>query len=68
MWRDSMESSLVSQVANNNSIGSMFLLKSVYGYSENNTIKIDMTSETPQIDAKQLENIAKISIPGDDHK
>lgn len=67
-WRDSMESSLVSQVANNNSIGSMFLLKSVYGYSENNTIKIDMTNETPQIDAKQLAAIAQTNIPGHDHE
>lgn len=62
-WRDSMESALVGQVANHSSIGSMFLLKSVYSYSENNTLKIDMTNDVPNIDTRQLSQVANIAIP-----
>lgn len=41
-WFDVCESSYVQSVSNNNSIGCMFLLKSLYKYSDNNPIQVEI--------------------------
>ena len=62
-WHDTCEAALHGQVANHSSIGSMFLLKSKYGYSENNTLTLQTVDNTPRIDEKQLVGIASGSLP-----
>lgn len=60
-WRAACESGLYSNVSNHSSIGSMFLLKSVYGYREDQTIRIETDSNAPRIDTKQLQTLAQSS-------
>lgn len=57
-WTATCEAALSGQVANHNSIGSMFLLKAKYGYSENNTLTLQTADNVPKIDEKQLVQIA----------
>ena len=51
-WYDSCESSMVSSVANTNSIGCMFLLKAVYNYSDQAPIQLEVSQieahDTPE--------------------
>ena len=58
-WRHTCESGLYSNVSNHSSIGSMFLLKSVYGYQEQQTIRIETDSSAPRLDTKQLQTLAQ---------
>lgn len=58
-WKAACESGLYSNVSNHSSIGSMFLLKSVYGYQEQQTIRIETDSSAPRIDTKQLQTLAQ---------
>lgn len=62
-WTATCEAALSGQVANHNSIGSMFLLKAKYGYSENNTLTVQTADNVPKIDEKQLVGIASGSLP-----
>lgn len=62
-WRDTCEAALSGQVANHSSIGSMFLLKAKYGYSENNTLTIQSDQTAPRIDEKQISALASGSLP-----
>ena len=62
-WYNSIESSYVDKVGNQNGIGAMFLLKSVYGYSDTQTVRIDMAENKPQIDVRQLAELAEIPLP-----
>ena len=62
-WYNSIESSYVDKVGNQNGIGAMFLLKSVYGYSDTQTVHIDMAENKPQIDIRQLAELAEIPLP-----
>ena len=62
-WYNSIESSYVDKVSNQNGIGAMFLLKSVYGYSDTQTVHIDMAENKPQIDVRQLAELAEIPLP-----
>lgn len=62
-WYNSIESSYVDKVGNHNGIGAMFLLKSVYGYSDTQTVKIDIAENKPQIDVNQLAELAEIPLP-----
>ena len=41
-WFDICESAYVQSVSNNNSVGCMFLLKSLYKYSDNNPIQVEI--------------------------
>lgn len=58
-WQTACEAGLYSNVSNHSSIGSMFLLKSVYGYREDQTIRIETDSNAPKIDTKQLQTLAQ---------
>ena len=58
-WKAACESGLFSNVSNHSSIGSMFLLKSVYGYQEQQTIRIETDSSAPRLDTKQLQTLAQ---------
>ena len=62
-WTATCEAALSGQVANHNSIGSMFLLKAKYGYSENNTLTVQTADNVPKIDEKQLVQIASANVP-----
>lgn len=51
-WFNVCESAYVQSVSNNNSIGCMFLLKSLYKYSDNNPIQVEIarteSHDTPE--------------------
>jgi len=52
---DDCESTILSNVANNNSVGSIFLSKAVYGYNEGNTLTIQTSDrEPPGLSEKEL--------------
>ena len=52
---DDCESIILSNVANNNSVGSIFLSKAVYGYNEGNTLTIQTSDrEPPGLSEKEL--------------
>lgn len=53
-WSNACEAGLYSNVANHNSIGSMFLLKSVYGYQEQQTLRIETADTAPAMDSRQI--------------
>lgn len=53
-WYSVCESGLVGKVADSSSIGSMFLLKSVYGYSDNQTITIQQNDSLTHETAEQI--------------
>lgn len=58
-WQSDRESALVGQVEQNNGIGAMFMLKAKFGYSENNTIRIESADSSPRLSADELEQIAE---------
>lgn len=62
-WHNICESGLYSNVANHSSIGSMFLLKSVYGYQEQQQTRIEVTIDAPQLDTKQIDRIISTNTP-----
>ena len=57
-WNNYIEQWILGTVVNTNSIGGMFALKSVYGYSDAQTIRIEAQETRPAIDAAQLDRIA----------
>lgn len=61
-WTNEIESALVSNVSDHSSIGSMFLLKSKYGYRENDILTVEVSADTPRIDLKQINSIAQTGI------
>lgn len=58
-WQTDRESALVGQVEQNNGIGAMFMLKAKFGYSENNTIRIESAVASPKLTVDELEQIAE---------
>lgn len=54
-WFDTCESSVIGKIVNENSIGNMFYAKSFYGYSEQQTIRIESGNE-------QLDSIEQIAL------
>ena len=57
-WSNYIEQWILGNVVNTNSIGGMFALKAVYGYSDAQTIRIEAQETRPAIDAAQLDRIA----------
>ena len=57
-WYSTCEAALRSQVTDHNSIGSMFMLKAKYQYSDTPQQQINIAIETPRIDEKQLVRLA----------
>ena len=57
-WNNYIEQWILGAVVNTNSIGGMFALKSVYGYSDAQTIRIEAQETRPAINAAQLDRIA----------
>ena len=57
-WNNYIEQWILGNVTNTNSIGGMFTLKAVYGYSDTQTIRIEAQETRPAIDAAQLDRIA----------
>ena len=62
-WHNVCESGLYSNVANHSSIGSMFLLKSVYGYQEQQQTRIEITIDAPNMDTKQISTGIQSDVP-----
>ena len=57
-WNNYIEQWILGNVTNTNSIGGMFALKAVYGYSDAQTIRIEAQETRPAINAAQLDRIA----------
>jgi len=57
-WSNYIEQWILGNVVNTNSIGGMFALKAVYGYSDAQTIRIEAQETRPTINAAQLDRIA----------
>lgn len=57
-WNNYIEQWILGNVTNTNSIGGMFHLKTVYGYTEAQTIRIEAQETRPAINAAQLDRIA----------
>lgn len=57
-WNNYIEQWILGNVANTNSIGGMFTLKAVYGYSDAQTIRLEAQETRPAINAAQLDRIA----------
>jgi hypothetical protein len=57
-WNSYIEQWILGNVVNTNSIGGMFALKAVYGYSDAQTIRIEAQETRPAINAAQLDRIA----------
>ena len=57
-WYSTCEAALRSQVTDHNSIGSMFMLKAKYQYSDQPQTQLSISIETPKIDEKQLVRLA----------
>ena len=57
-WSNYIEQWILGNVVNTNSIGGMFALKAVYGYSDAQTIRIEAQETRPSINAAQLDRIA----------
>ena len=57
-WNNYIEQWILGNVTNTNSIGGMFTLKAVYGYSDAQTIRIEAQETRPAISAAQLDRIA----------
>ena len=57
-WNNYIEQWILGNVTNTNSIGGMFTLKAVYGYSDAQTIRIEAQETRPTINAAQLDRIA----------
>ena len=57
-WNNYIEQWILGNVTNTNSIGGMFTLKAVYGYSDAQTIRIEAQETRPAINAAQLDRIA----------
>ena len=62
-WFKTCESSLVNKTVDESSIGSMFLLKSVYQYSENNTVTVINTIDNNQDPLTIQEKYSKVGLP-----
>lgn len=60
-WNSFIENWIVQNTVSHNSIGSMFVLKAVYGYSDTQTIKVENVSELPKLSEQQLNAIAENS-------
>ena len=58
-WTREAESALRSQVADHSSIGSMFLLKSKFGYRENDVLTVQVDADAPRLDLKQISQAAR---------
>lgn len=58
-WSNEIESALVSNVSDHSSIGSMFLLKARYNYRENDTLTLQVESDVPKLDLKQIATIGQ---------
>ena len=57
-WNNYIEQWILGNVTNTNSIGGMFTLKAVYGYSDAQTIRLEAQETRPAINAAQLDRIA----------
>ena len=53
-WHEFIESGLLSKTANESSIGSMFILKSVYQYKEANTLTIEHSAQEQHDSAEAI--------------
>ena len=62
-WFLECENSLVSKASEENTIGSLFLLKSVFSYSENNQITVINQLESKEDPAMIAEKYKTVSIP-----
>lgn len=62
-WQKYIEQWILQNTVSNNSIGSMFALKAVYGYSDVQTVRVEAQETRPQISASQLERIAEAAPP-----
>ena len=62
-WFKSCESSLVNKTVDENGIGSMFLLKSVYGYTEQQNITVISQIESNQDPKAIAEKYKSVSLP-----
>lgn len=58
-WLTEAESALVSNVSDHSSIGSMFLLKAKYQYRENDALTLQVESDVPKLDLKQIATIGQ---------
>ena len=58
-WNNYIEQWILGNVTNTGSIGGMFHLKTVYGYTEAQTIRIEAQETRPAINAAQLDRIAR---------
>ena len=61
-WSNEIESALVSNVSDHSSIGSMFLLKARYNYRENDALTLQVESDVPKLDLKQITAMAQTGI------
>lgn len=57
-WSNYIEQWILGNVTNTGSIGGMFHLKTVYGYTEAQTIRIEAQETRPAINTAQLDRIA----------
>ena len=57
-WNNYIEQWILGNVTNTGSIGGMFHLKTVYGYTEAQTIRLETQETRPAINAAQLDRIA----------
>ena len=56
-WKQTQESHLYGAVSDSNSVGSLFLLKSVFGYQETSFLKLCVDDSIPVLDTKQLDSL-----------
>lgn len=61
-WSNEIESALVSNVSDHSSIGSMFLLKARYNYRENDALTLQVESDVPKLDLKQIATIGQTGV------
>ena len=62
-WNNYIEQWILGNVVNTNSIGGMFALKAVYGYSDTQTVRIEAPDAAPRISETQLKSIAEAAAP-----
>ena len=62
-WSNYVEQWILGNVVNTNSIGGMFALKAVYGYSDTQTVRIEAPAAAPRISENQLKSIAEAAAP-----
>lgn len=56
-WNSYIEGWILSHTLNTSSVGGMFTLKAVYGYSDQSPVRVEVSQIAPKISEKQLETI-----------